>query len=121
MQKLLKVHPNEPCYWISEQVVQAPMTGTMVRIQHVVVNRDGELAMSSVPLEGGTTAPGLEFECGGAMNVAKAQDIAESIRMRKRSEPDTLKINLNGETYIETDHPALEGIPLGNSHPDSRT
>ena len=120
MRQVLSVDSNEPCYWIREEVVDSPDLGLAVRVQHVVVERDGDLAMYSQPVtDGFTKGPPIEFD-SGQMSVAKARDIIEGIRNRKRNDPPPITVNLNGETYIESDHPALEGVPVGNSNPDTR-
>ena len=113
MREIIKALPDEPCYWIREQVVQAPLTGVAVRVQTVVVNRDGDLAMVTEPLEGDTDVPPIEYEVNGTQSVAKARDIIESIRKRERSDPPGLTIEIGGETYVEADHPALEEIEYG--------
>ena len=118
MREILHAKPDEACYWISERVVQAPETGVLIRVQTVVVQRDGELAMNSEPIRGFTDIPPIEYEVNGVQSVAKARDIIESIRLKERAPEPTLTVNIGGESYVEADHPALEAIEDGKPDPD---
>ena len=119
MRQVLTVDPDEACYWLREEVVESPELGIPVRVQHVVVRRGGKLAMCSQPLVDGVKGPPLEFDTG-QMSVAWARETAEGIRNRPRSNPPPITVNLGGDTYVEADHPALEGIPDGNANGNSR-
>ena len=118
MRQVLTVDPDEACYWLREEVVNSPELGIPVRVQHLVVRRDGELVMHSTPIMDGIGPP-LEFDTG-QMSVAWARETAEGIRSRPRSNPPPITVNLGGETYVDAEHPALEGIPDGNANGHSR-
>ena len=111
--------PHEPCYWIRDIEEVDAVLNLPIRVQYICIRRDGEQAVYPNPLDlvsaiGAVNVPPILFLAGG-MSVERAQEHVEQLRMTKRTNPPPIPIQINGETYVDADHPALEVIPNGHN------
>ena len=116
------VQPHEDCYFIKEQTEPDAVLNIPIRVQYIGVRRNGELAVCQEPID---TCENLD--CKGfppilvaspdpvPVEVARAE--VEAMRRRQVTNPPPLTVTVNGESYVEVEHPALEVIPYGPLSP----
>ena len=111
------VLPHERCHWIAERIENDRVFHFPIRVQHIAVDRDGELRILRDVLGRAEEFPGVPeiTHMAGLDPVDKARAWVEALRNLQTPAMPGLFVASDGETFVDAEHPALEVIEDGHS------